>query len=89
MTSTNAPKATPMNGLALAALAVVTLHLVLRLAGAADHTSVIAGMPQSPLSIVVGPLYVLTALASTIVAPIVFLAFVLEAGARSLSSRPR
>lgn len=76
-----------MKKLALAALATVAVHLVLRIAGAADHTSVIAGMPQSALSIVVGPLYLLTALASVIVVPVVLLAFVLDAGAKALAER--
>lgn len=77
----------PLKRFALAALVVVASHLVLRIAGAGDHASVIAGMPQSPLSIVIGPLYVLTALASAIVAPIVLLAFVLDAGAGWLIAR--
>ena len=72
---------------ARAALAVVAVHLVLRLAGAGDHASVITGMPQSALSIVIGPLYVLTALASVIVAPVVLLACALNAGANRLVSR--
>ena len=76
-----------MKKLALGALVVAAAHLVLRLAGAGDHTSVIAGMPQSPLSIVIGPLYLLTALASVIVAPIVLLASVLDAGARAVTGR--
>lgn len=76
-----------MKKLARAALAVVAVHLVLRLVGGGEHTSVIAGMPQSPLSLVIGPLHLLTALASVIVAPIVFLAFALDAGAKAVAER--
>lgn len=76
-----------MKKLARAALTVVAVHLVLRLAGGGEHTSVIAGMPQSSLSLMIGPLYLLTALASVIVAPIVLLAFVLDAGAKAVAER--
>lgn len=72
---------------ALAALAVVAVHLLLRAVGAGEHTSVIAGMPQSPLSIVIGPFYVLTALASVVVAPVVLLAFAIDAAAARLARR--
>jgi hypothetical protein len=60
--------------------AVVLLHVALRLFGAADHTSVIAGMPQSSASYLLGPLYVLVHLAAVLVAPVVAIAAALRLG---------
>ena len=59
---------------------LMAAHLVMRFAGVATHTSILAGMPQSDASYVLGPLYVLVHLAATVVAPIVALAAVVDAG---------
>jgi hypothetical protein len=64
--------------LGLAAL-LATAHVVLAALGAADHTSVIAGMPLSPASWTLGPLYVVVHLATVIALPILVLAAALEA----------
>jgi hypothetical protein len=63
--------------LALAALLVLG-HLATRAAGLADHTSILAGMPQSEWSAVLGPLYVLGHFAAVVGAPILVLAVVVE-----------
>ncbi len=65
------------------AAAIVLFELALRLVGADADTSVIAGMPRSEASYVLGPLYVLASLASVTVAPILAIAGALD----SLSSR--
>ena len=61
-----------------AAIAVVALHVVLRVLGCAEHTGVLAGMARSQASYVLGPLYVLTHLFSVIAAPILVVAAVAE-----------
>jgi len=55
-----------------------TLHLVTRLAGLAEHTSALAGMPVSAASGVLGPLHVILYLLVVTVAPILALGATLE-----------
>ncbi len=57
---------------------LVMSRVVLEVGGAAEHTSVIAGMPISPASWTVGPLYVLAYLASVVVAPVLAIAAALD-----------
>ncbi|HSQ67602.1 MAG TPA: hypothetical protein VLM85_30540 [Polyangiaceae bacterium] len=63
-----------MKKLFVMAGAIVLLDLVLRWIGADADTSVIAGMPRSAASYVLGPLFVLVSLASVTVAPILAIA---------------
>lgn len=61
----------------LAALLVVAYELA-RLAGVAEHTSAIAGMPRDASSWVLGPMYVLLYLLTVTVAPILALTAALD-----------
>jgi hypothetical protein len=61
------------------AATIVAAHVVMRLLGFASHTSILAGMPQSDASFVIGPLYVLLHLSAVIVAPIIALAAAIDA----------
>ncbi len=58
--------------------AIVLFDLALRLIGADADTSVIAGMPRSEASFVLGPLYVLASLATVAVAPVLAIAGALD-----------
>lgn len=69
----------------VASASMVTL-LVLRAVGAARHTSILAGMPQSAESLWLGPLYVVVHLFATVLAPPMLLAGVVEL---ALSARRR
>ncbi|HEY8075426.1 MAG TPA: hypothetical protein VIF62_14980 [Labilithrix sp.] len=71
----------------LAAIAVIAAHVVMRAAGLAEHTSVLAGMPRSDASWVIGPLYVLVHLGAVIVAPVALLAAVADRAFAHASSR--
>lgn len=62
---------------AVAALLVLA-HLAMRVAGFADHTSVLAGMPQSEWSAALGPVYVLGYFGAILVAPVLVIAVVVE-----------
>jgi hypothetical protein len=64
---------------ALLALTVapIALHVAMRAAGWADHTSVVAGMPISQASYVIGPLYVVVHLVATFVCPVLAIATLL------------
>ena len=55
-------------------LTVVAVHVAMRWAGMGEHAAVLAGMPRSSASLVLGPMYVLSYFAAVIVAPIVGLA---------------
>ena len=66
--------------LVLAAL-IAAAYGVLELLGLAEHTSIIAGMPRTPASWTLGPLYVIVYLGAVIAAPILVLAAALEARA--------
>ena len=61
----------------LAALLFVA-HAGARLAGWAEHTSVIAGMPRSPSSLVLGPAFVLLHLAVVVVVPVLAIAATID-----------
>jgi hypothetical protein len=54
------------------------LHVVARLAGLAEHTSALAGMPGSSASGILGPLHVVLYLLVVTVAPILVLGATLE-----------
>ena len=54
------------------------MHGGARLAGWAEHTSAIAGMPTSPSSAVLGPAFVVLHLLFIVVAPILTLAATLD-----------
>ena len=70
------------------AAAIVAAHVVMRAAGLAEHTSLLAGMPRSGMSLVLGPAYVLVHLAAVIVAPIVALAAAADAALARLGLAP-
>jgi hypothetical protein len=72
----------------LVAGVLIAIHLGMRALGLAEHTSAIAGMPVSPASAILGPLYVVTYLLAVVVAPILAVASVLERGVRSLRRGP-
>jgi hypothetical protein len=74
-------------GLFLAAFALTLLYAVARLAGLAEHTSVIAGMPISQASWTLGPLFVVLHLGAVVVAPIFVIAGTLETLARLVVGR--
>lgn len=61
------------------AIAIVGVHLLLRVLGAGEHASILAGMPLSSASWVVGPLHVLFTLAAVTVAPICVIAAAIDA----------
>lgn len=63
---------------AVAALVTVA-HAAARLAGWAEHTSAIAGMPRSPSSLVLGPAFVVLHLVVVVVVPILAIAATLDA----------
>lgn len=80
-----------MKKLLIVAIGLAAVHLALRLCGLGVHASVIAGMPQSDLSIILGPIYVLSWLAFVTIAPVCAIAAAMLSGfrwARS-SARPR
>jgi hypothetical protein len=60
------------------AVALMLLHGVMRAMGLAEHTSVIAGMPITSASWILGPLYALAWLAFVVLAPILTLTAVFE-----------
>ncbi len=62
---------------ALAALLVLA-HVAARLAGFAEHTSAIVGMPTSAASNLLGPLHVVLHLQLVVVAPILAIAATLD-----------
>jgi hypothetical protein len=66
--------------LSLAALLVLA-ELGARSLGLAEHASVIAGMPASPASYVLGPLAIAVHLLAIVVAPVLGLAAALQAAA--------
>jgi hypothetical protein len=61
----------------LAALLFVA-HSAARLAGWAEHTSAIAGMPATPSSLVLGPAFITLHLATVTIAPILTIAAMLD-----------
>lgn len=67
--------------LLLIAALLATAYGLLALLGIAEHTSALAGMPRSPASWTLGPLYVIVYLGAVIVAPILVAAAALEARA--------
>lgn len=71
------------------AIAIVGVHLLLRVLGAGEHASILAGMPLSSASWVVGPLHVLFTLAAVTVAPICVIAAAIDAAALRFRSAPR
>ncbi len=62
---------------AIAAL-ITVVHVALRLAGAAEHTSIIAGQAVSNASVILGPAYVLSYLAFVVVVPVALLGGIFE-----------
>lgn len=70
------------------ALAIVLVHLLLRALGAGAHASILAGMPLSSASWVIGPIHVLFTLAAVTVAPIGVIAAAIDAVARRFRSGP-
>jgi hypothetical protein len=60
------------------AAAIVAIHLALRLAGLASHTSALAGMPASAWSLPIAAVYVLAYLAAVVVAPVLVIATILR-----------
>ena len=67
----------PASLFALAALLFVA-HTGARLAGWAEHTSAIAGMPRSPSSLVLGPAFVLLHLVVIVVVPVLAIAATID-----------
>lgn len=61
------------------ALVLVGVHVLMRVFGADEHASVLAGMPQSSASWVIGPLHVLFTLAAVTIAPICVIAAGIDA----------
>jgi hypothetical protein len=72
-----------------AATAIVLVHVVLRACGAAEHVSVLVGMPRSPLSWLIGPIHVPFTLAAATLAPILGLTAAFDAVATRLERPPR
>lgn len=70
---------TRQKGMGLCALAIVAIHLVLRVFGGATHASILTGMPQSEGSFVLGPLHVLFTFGAVLVSPVLAIAAALEA----------
>lgn len=70
------------------AIAIVGVHLLLRVLGAGEHASILAGMPLSSASWVVGPLHVLFTLAAVTVAPICMIAAAIDAVSLRFRSGP-
>lgn len=62
----------------LLAFGIVVAHLLMRASGLGVHTSALAGMPPSELSLVVAPLYILVYLLAITLAPVLVGATVLE-----------
>ncbi|AKU97421.1 hypothetical protein AKJ09_04085 [Labilithrix luteola] len=58
---------------------IVLLHGAARALGWADHTSVVAGMPLSNLSPILGPAFIVLHLVVVIVAPTLAVAALLDA----------
>ena len=59
--------------LLLLAVLLAAVHFVMRGLGLGEHTSIIAGMPQSDASWLLGPLYALSWLAFVAVVPVLIL----------------
>ena len=64
------------------AAAIVCARVAFRLFGMDEHASVVAGMPLSNASWVLGPIAVVLSLASAIVTPVLVIAAALNAKAR-------
>ncbi len=60
--------------LGLLAVAIAAVHLVLRALGGATHASILAGMPQSEASFVLGPLHVLFTFGAVLASPVLAIA---------------
>ena len=67
----------PASLFGLAALLFLA-HAGARLAGWAEHTSVLAGMPRSPSSLVLGPAFVLHQLVVVVAVPVLAIAATLD-----------
>lgn len=67
-----------------AAIGIVVVHLILRVVGAGEHTSVLTGMPQSSASWALGPLHVLFTLLAMTAAPICSIAVAIDTALRRL-----
>ena len=67
--------------LAIAAM-ILCARVAFRLLGMDEHASVVAGMPLSNASWVIGPIAVVLSLASAIVTPVLVIAAALNAKAR-------
>lgn len=63
---------------------VTVVHVALRLAGAAEHTSFLAGQSLSSASLILGPAYVLSYLAFVTIVPVALFGGVFEAITRKL-----
>lgn len=69
------------------AVVLVTADLAGRVTGLAEHTSVLAGMPHSEASWILGPVYVALHLAAVVVAPVLLLASGLALLTKNLTPR--
>lgn len=58
---------------------IAVAYAVARLAGWADHTSALAGMPTLPASLFLGPVFVVLHLTTVIVVPILAITALLDA----------